>query len=389
MPERSFLLRRLLALFFLLLCLPVLVAAWYFFADPITAQVTIQPAVRTIQRNTRLTVVTGQPDLARQEITGAHWLSAVFMQTALRPATGHGYQPATQASGMVTLASGNARMAYVFEAKGAELTGTDGVTIVSDQSVLAFFGQPGYFHAHVLTPGTSGNIPAYGFHSSYALQGQGNSRAIFYNTTAFTGGQNAVAYTYVQRSDITSVQPVLTSTVTLGALNVLNGRLASGEQWIQSPACLSVPVADAAVNQRVTSFHLTVTTTCRGEVYNPHTLIAVAVQQFTTSVERQLKTNYQLRGSIAVSINNIQVLNREKGVLAATFHLQGRWVYSIDEAQKQYFARLIRGKSVFEAHELLAKQAAVARVTIKTANTFWIWNTLPGDSTRISLTVSV
>jgi hypothetical protein len=123
---------------------------------------------------------------------------------------------------------------------GTTLTRSDGITIVADQTATAYDDNSGrqtaYFHAHVVSPGSHGNIPAYAFH--YVDHPGQNYSAEFYNTTPFTGGQDAGPYTFVQPNDILSGEQLLTPGAELSTLAALVTKRSAKEQWVSNPTCV-------------------------------------------------------------------------------------------------------------------------------------------------------
>lgn len=377
---------------FLLLSIPLLLllllggtALFYLFASPVTAQVHLQPATRRLQNAATLTMVTGQPDSAQQQIAGARLLSATTTQTMTQPATGKGQAQAAPASGIIKMI---AHIVYgsVSETVGTVLTGSDGVTIVSDQAATAYIDAGGfaYFRAHVTTPGAAGNFPSGAFH---AVVRAGLNSAEFYNVTPFTGGQDAGSYSFAQSKDIVTGEQTLTTMTTLGTLAILASKLSAEEQWAVPPACTPRATANTTPGQRVKNFQVTVTVTCSGEVYDAQAAKAVAAQQLTTIASSELGADYQLSGQITTSITSVQVTEKQQGILSVSLFTQGTWVFQFTQAQKQLLARLVSGKSTAEAQKLLTKQTNIARASITIEHGFWLWNTLPANIAKISIII--
>jgi hypothetical protein len=155
---------------------------------------------------------------------------------------------------------------YVAESAGTTFTGSNGITIVSDQGAAAYLGQPAYFRAHVVAPGSRGNMSVRGFYAIDKPTPSSATIAEFYNTTAFTGGQDAGSYAFVQQNDITAGEQALTPTVKQSTLAALNAKASSNDQWASAPTCTPNATADETPGQRVQNFHVTVTVNCSGEV---------------------------------------------------------------------------------------------------------------------------
>ncbi len=369
----------------LFLLVPGGVAIYYLLAHPTTAQVSIRPSVKHVQNLFTLTVVTDHSNVVHHQIVGAYWLSATIKQTSLQTSTGKGYSQGARASGIVALEDHAPAFSFVSETAGTTLTGSDGITIISDQNAIAFLGRPAYFRAHVSSPGSYGNIPAHGFYLGVP-HGLGNS-AVLYNTTPFTGGHDKGSYAFVQQNDIAAGEHTLTSTVKQSTLDALHAKMAASEQWVQTPRCTRRATSDGTIGEQVQNFHVTVTATCSGEVYDTQTIQAVATRELTIAASSELGVHYQLLGEIATTITGVQVLNKRQGILTVSLRAVGIWVYRFTNAEKQRLALMISGKRVEEAQTLLVQQSAIEQVTVTTMYSFWIWNTIPTDVKKISITI--
>lgn len=369
----------------LFLLIPGGIAIYYLLDNPTTAQVSIQPSVKKLQNVSTLMVVTDHPDVVKHQIVGARWLSAMIKQTILQASTGKGYSQAATASGIVALEDHAPAFSFVSITVGTPLKGSDGITLISDQNAIAYLGRPAYFRAHVSTPGSYGNIPAHGFYL-VVPNGLGNS-AVVYNTNPFTGGQDAGPYAFVQQNDIATGEHTLALTVKQSTLGALDAKLAASEIGVQIPACTTSATADGTVGEKVQNFHVMVTVTCSSEVYDTKAVQAAAAEELTTAASSELDGHYQVLGKIATTITGVQVVNKQQGTLAVSLIAEGKWVYQFTDAQKRRLAQMITGKSVQDAQALLLQQSSVERVTVTTAYSFWIWNTIPADANKISITI--
>lgn len=385
--------------FFFFLSVPACFAAYYQFANPTTAQVQVQPEAKQLQNTMTLNVVTSSPNATQQQIAGARLLSATTQQTATQSSTGKGYTTATVASGEMSMEvlqingqmSGSVTL-FAGSAWTGAVTGGHGVssiTVISDENVTVNAGATGYFHAHAASPGSSGNIWAHTFvlYNGWTDKNGNKWGGSFTNTTAFTGGQNSGSYSYVKPEDITSGEQALESGAKQQTLTTLNAEMRPGEQWVQAPGCAAHGTSDGRPNQAVASFHVTVSATCAGEVYDSQVVETAAGQALTTLANQQFGGNYKLRGKITSTINRVQVTDQHKGTLAITLTSVGTWAYAPTSDQKLHLAQLISGKSVAEAQKLLMQQANITRATIVLDHSFWIWNTLPTNLHNISIVI--
>jgi len=113
----------------------------------------------------------------------------------------------------------------------------------------------------------------------------------------------------------------------------------------------------------------------------------VATRELTIAASSELGVHYQLLGEIATTITGVQVLNKRQGILTVSLRAVGIWVYRFTNAEKQRLALMISGKRVEEAQTLLVQQSAIEQVTVTTMYSFWIWNTIPTDVKKISITI--
>lgn len=387
----------LVSLLFLLV--PGCFAAYYQFASPVTAQVQIQTAVKQLQNTTTLNVVTSSLDATKQQVAGARLLAATTRQTATQSATGKGHTTAAVASGEMSVEvlqingqlSGSVTL-FAGSAWTGNVTGGHGIssiTIIADENVTVKAGATGYFHAHAASSGSSGNIWAHTFvlYNGWTDKNGNKWGGSFTNTTAFTGGQNNGSYSYVKPEDITNGKQALESDAKQQTLTVLNAEMKPGEQWVQTPACVTHDTSDGIPNQVATTFQVTVSATCTGEVYDPQEVGTAAGQALVALANQQYAGNYTLHGKITSTINRIQVTDQRKGTLAITLTSVGTWMYSPTNDQRLYLVHLIRGKSLADAQKLLMRQTDITHVAIVLNHNFWIWNAVPIDTHKISLII--
>jgi hypothetical protein len=388
MPKRRLVLT-LLSIPLLFLLLFGGIALFYLFANPTTARVSIQPESKHIHNAATVTVVTAHPDLTQQQIAGARLLSFTNTHTLTQTATGKGYAQATSASGTMEMTAYVPTYGTATISAGTRLTGYDGITIVADQTVTAYDDNSGrqtvYFHAHVVTPGAQGNIPAYAFH--YIDHPGQNWHAEFYNVTPFTGGQNAGPYTFVQQNDISIGEQTLAPAAELSTFATLLTKRSANEQWVSTPTCVPNMTTNHNPNDRVQQFQVTVTATCSGEVYNTLIVKNAASQKLAMLASNTLGKGYHLAGNISTTITTAQVVKSQQGMLSISVLSQGIWVFQFTQIQKQRLIQLVRGKSTSDAQKLLLRQEHIAHVTIVIMYGFWLWNTLPTDEGKITLVI--
>lgn len=363
----------------LLLLIPGAVAAFYTFAYPATAVVTITPTDKVEQNTFTILEVTDNPDTAQHQVAGARMITAKQSQTQSGVATGQGQINATTATGLLTLE--NDTTDYLYDTKvGGTLVSKSGVTIVCDQAITVYPGQSGSFEAHAATAGSAGNIPAYDVDIT---QTNSSGTIKVYNAQAFSGGQNGGTYPIVQQSDINNVANSLEPTLQQSVQSALKGQLHANEKMVATPGCTSKVTSDKSVGTAASSVNVTVTETCTGEAYNPVPAQAMAANTLQTQATGSLNSRYALVHTVTTTISQVIVSDSKTHMLSLTIAASGNWGYSFNAAQQQMLAKLIADKSQQDAQALLVQQTGVSAATITVSGTFLFWNALPTNLNHI------
>ena len=365
----------------LLLLIPGAIAAFYTFAYPASAVVTITPTDKVEQNTFTIMEVTSNPDATQQQVAGARMLTASRSQTQSGVATGQGQINATSATGTVTLENDSANYYYVTKV-GGTLVSKSGVTIVCNQAITVYPGQRGAFQAYAATAGSAGNIPAYDISIT-----QTNSTGTIkvYNTQAFSGGQDARTYPIVQQGDINAVASSLEPTLQQSVQSALQAQLQASEKMVATSNCTSKVTSDKGVGAAVSSFNVTVTETCTGEAYNPVPAQTMAADMLQTQATGSLDPRYALIHHITTTVSQVAVSDNKHHTLSLTIAVSGRWDYSFNTAQQQALAKLIAGKSQQDARTLLTQQTGVGAAAITMTGTFLFWNALPTNLEHITV----
>jgi hypothetical protein len=213
-------------------------------------------------------------------------------QTQLRTikATGTGQDPATDATGMLTFYNLRADYSFIIPA-GQIWTGTDGIQVVND-SPVCLDRNSGYavgysVPAHTVQTGSAANIAvddvnmiwgispfasqstcskitSTAYRSElYALNVPLSGTQVVRNNKAFTGGQDAQSYTFVQKSDIDGASVSLQNATQQSAINNIQQQLHPNEHLFGNPQCKSNESSDHNTGDRVSQATVTVMTTCK------------------------------------------------------------------------------------------------------------------------------
>ena len=331
--------------------------------------VLIAPTSQSVQRSYTIPA----NDVSARRVTSSQ------AQSQAAQATGHRQVQATQAKGQLTFLNG----AFVAQTipSGTMITGKDGTQVITNVAATIPPTNPntnanGKINvlAHVANVGVKGNIPALDLNQTCCVAG---SAVFVKNLNAFTGGQDAQNYNFVQQSDVNAVANPLVVTLTRQGKDGLKARLNAGEQIAGTPQCTpnvatdpKSPVGDTGVNVAATTVNVTVQ--CSAEAYNQSQLQGRIADQGAAPPG----PNYVPGGS---RISQVTVQGTNLLVNAAT-----TWVYQIDRAQQQRLAQSIAGMTVADATRQLAHAPGVRGIVIQGLSAA---SQLPGDPARIAIVI--
>jgi len=345
-----------------------------------TANVTITPASLHLTKSYTISAVTGIPDAAQNQ-TQARVLSfTTKAQSKTVKATGQGHQDATQATGKVVIT------AYGEMTSGDwHITSNSGinVTFTIDSDISSGTHT---FPAHADDPGAKGNILAYDLYADWAWQ-DNPSQVLFHsdNPQAFTGGQDAHDYTFVQQNDIDGAVTPLVNQLTSDAQTAVQQQAHTNEQFAGSPNCTPNVKANHKANDSATAVMVTVTVTCNGVVYDPQAARSMAADLLRSDAATQPGANYALIGDTVIGTPLVATTD-EHSTVTLNVSAEGIWVYQFGDAQKQHIAQLIAGKTLSDARAILLKQEGIRLFHFAT-NGGW-GRALPTSPNDITFTVA-
>jgi len=344
-----------------------------------SATVTMTPVSQHLSKNYTIYAVTGKPDAAQNQIQARVLSSTTKTQSKTVKATGTGHQDATQAKGKVTITPTSGTI----PANTITLTSNSGVEVLFSVNKPISSGS-WTFDATAAKAGSGGNIPAYDIDGSYHLVSDPNVHLYAQNTQAFTGGQNAHDYTFVQQSDIDGASTPVVDQLTSDAQTAVQQQIQTNEQYVSTPECTPNIKANHKANDRVTSVTVTVTVTCKGEVYNTQAAQPIASALLKSNAASQPGTHYALIGDPVIGMPQV-VTTDEHGTVTFNINAEGMWVYQFSDAQKHAFAQLVSGKPLADAQTLLLKQEGIKKASISTAG--WWGHALPASVNDIKFTI--
>jgi hypothetical protein len=349
------------------------------------ATVTVTPQSLDLKNQYLITGVTGTPDAAQRQVQARLLTASEQAQPKTVPATGHGMTPAVQAKGTITFTHTGGTWESVLS--GTTFPLQNGLKITTDETVSLPPVSPGQTTsrvapAHVVQPGSAGNLPA-GVISNQVCCG---SPAIFATSGPFTGGQDPQPYTYVQQSDIDGVVKPVEAGLLQQAQQDFRRQLRSGEQLVNGASCAPTIKSDHQVGDRATSVTVTVIASCTGEVYDAAAALRLGQSLLTQEATKRAGSPYALVGQVVTSISGVTVLDPRAGTLSITVSAEGIWAYHFSDAQKEALARLIAGKSKSAAAQLLQQQPGVRQADIRLLHTSD--DLLPADPGQISMVIA-
>lgn len=257
------------------------------------------------------------------------------------------------------------------------LTGTDGVSIVTEQDALlpaAVMPTEGQVSvaAHATLTGPQGNIGA------GAIYGACCRFDVFVANSAFVGGQDARTYATVAAQDVQDVVTHITPSLLHSVQAAFQTQVQSTETLITPLACTQQVMPSPHVGLEATTVSVTVNDTCTGMTYITQDFTTLATQRATQDAVQHLGTGYTTTG-IQTSITSVTL--EVHGVLALHVSSHRLWIAQMSDAQQHALKVMLAGKSKAQATTLLLHLAGVQSVSL----TLTQGTTLPKDTTHIAL----
>jgi hypothetical protein len=348
------------------------------------ATIIITPDSKTVANTyVILAVPNGQTNINQRQVAARPLTSQQSTSKQIN-ATGHTQIPAAAAHGTLTFENGSFTTPFTVGA-GQTFTAGNGTVVATDAAVTISAGNGVTYGvasvaAHAVNPGAAGNIGARAIDGACCTS---SGNIFVFNSTAFTGGQDAKNYSFVQQSDVDAFVNGAVPQLTNQANNALRGQLKSGEQLAQATNCPSTmthnnPIGDQGVN--VTSTNVTVSVTCSAVAYDANAMQNLVSQLLQRQAASSAGPGYALNGNVVVQ-SQVQQVNDDRTV-SLLVTAKGLWVYQFSNQQKQQLAKLVAGKSINSAKAILQAQPGVHSVTISSNNA-----TLPTDPSQIAISI--
>ena len=188
----------------------------------------------------------------------------------------------------------------------------------------------------------------------------------------------------MQQSDIDNAAAALETPLTKRTQTSLQSQLAPNESFISPTQCSSTVTSDSGVGTRVTNVTVSVTTLCKGEVYDQ----SAAQSIVTTLLSREavnLGPNYALVGNVIAVITQAAMIDKNGGITTLLVKAEGVWVFKFSSGWQQKLTNLIVGESKQGALNILQKQSGVVKISIQLPSSND--TTLPKDPHQIRFVI--
>jgi hypothetical protein len=367
-------------MFILLLVAGTIVFARVF---PQTATVRITPKSSKQNGSYSITAVTNTPDTTQYQVQARQLSYTTLHQSKTVNSTGIYQDSGLQAIGEITFYNGMV-IPQVVKA-GTVFTDKNGIQISNDVDAIIPAADPPTegeitVDAHAVHVGLNGNIAALDINIECCTT---NHTIFVRNLSPFTGGKDALSYTFVQQSDVDSAANSLAQSLVPNAKSSLQSQVHANEQLITQPECTNTVSSSHNAGDKVDKVDVSIIVTCTGEVYDRSAVEVVATNLLKQEATQKLGTSYALLDkTIKITVIQTKVIDANKGTVSLQVKTEGLWGYQFDTPQKQKLLKLIAGKTQADAIKILKQQTGVLDVQIDAG----IGN-LPTDSAKISIEI--
>lgn len=370
----------------LLLLIPGSVAAFYTFAYPATATVTIGLSYKDVKQAFTITAMANNPDATKNQTSGVFKLTSTKSQKKQGSSSGSVATDATYAGGLLYMTNNSNCNAYVPQNFTVADNNNSNITIVVSQQTNLPVGQTVGVPAYATPAGSAGNIAGGDVNTSLGVNGCTGSVSVI--SGPFGGGQDAGSYTVVQQSDIDNIAKPMTTSLTQAATKDLQSKLQTGQQLVGTPQCSHNAKSDQGSGATASNFNVTVTVICTQLAYNPQAAQTMAQTMLKSYAQSSPGPHYTLANSISTTLGAIHVVDANMGIVTQDITAEGMWAYAFTKADKQRLADFIEGKTVQDAIALLLNQNGIRTAHIDMYGTFLFWNKLPTNLNNISIVSS-
>ncbi len=231
-----------------------------------TATVTLFPTQKEMSQTYSFLAVTGTADPVQKQVSSRLLTFTTPTQTETIKTTGIGYTQPVQAQGTITFYN-EAPYSQTIDA-GTVITGSDGIQIVTDETVTIAAGSgatngSATVPAHTIQAGQAANIAPLAINGLCCVAG-----ILAKNTTSFSGGEDRVAYPIVSQADLDAAAKQLAGTLDPQAKDAISSQVKITEQLLTPLNCTYQTTATPKVGEKATTAPVSVSETCNVQVYD-------------------------------------------------------------------------------------------------------------------------
>ncbi len=348
-----------------------------------TATVTLFPTQQALNQTYSFLAVTGTADPVQKQVSSRLLTFTTPTKTETITTTGTAQTPPIQAQGAVTFYN-ETPYSQTIDA-GTVITGSDGVQIVTDETVTIAAGSgatngSATITAHTIQAGSAANIAPLDINGLCCVAG-----ILVKNTSGFTGGEDPKSYPTLSQSDVDAATKQIAGTLDPLAKVAITSQMKTTEQILTPLNCTYQTIATPKVGEKATTAQVNVSETCNGQVYDDEVLQTLTRSQFLRDVATQAGADFIPTGTVAVALKKAMLLDKSHNAYQLDVTARGRVIFHLSKARLSTLTRQIAGKRIDQAQKHLLALHGVQGVSIQPAGT--TDTSLPTDPSHIVIQV--
>ncbi len=334
-----------------------------------TATVTLFPTQKEVSQTYSFLAVTGTADPGQHQVSSRLLTVTTPTKSETIKTTGLAQTPPIQAQGAVIFYN-QAPYSQTIEA-GTVLTGSDGIQIVTDETVTIAPGSGAIngsatVSAHTLQAGRQANIAPLDINGFCCVAG-----ILAKNTNGFTGGEDPKTYPIVSQPDVNAATKQLAGTLDPLAKDAIGKQMKATEQ-ILTPL-------------KATQAQVNVSETCTSQVYDDAALQELTRSQFLRDVATQAGADFIPKGAVAIALEKATLLDKSHNAYHLSVTATGSVIFHLSKARLATLTRQIAGKRLDQAQRVLLQLQGVQGVYIRPLSSSD--SSLPTDPSQIAILV--
>ncbi len=348
-----------------------------------TATVTLFPTQKEVSQTYSFLAVTGTADPGQHQVSSRLLTVTTPTKSETIKTTGLAQTPPIQAQGAVIFYN-QAPYSQTIEA-GTVLTGSDGIQIVTDETVTIAPGSGAIngsatVSAHTLQAGRQANIAPLDINGFCCVAG-----ILAKNTNGFTGGEDPKTYPIVSQPDVNAATKQLAGTLDPLAKDAIGKQMKATEQILTPLNCTSQTTAIPKVGEKATQAQVNVSETCTSQVYDDAALQELTRSQFLRDVATQAGADFIPKGAVAIALEKATLLDKSHNAYHLSVTATGSVIFHLSKARLATLTRQIAGKRLDQAQRVLLQLQGVQGVYIRPLSSSD--SSLPTDPSQIAILV--